>query len=80
MNKPAIEPRGAARTNTDFFRALTRRLGFDEPHLHVSDEVLMCLALAGDDPLMRGITFERLERDGWACLDVPENHACFGSL
>jgi anaerobic selenocysteine-containing dehydrogenase len=77
LNQPAIAPRGEARTNTDFFRALAGRLGYAEPSLHASDEELVRLALDGGDPLMRGITYERLQRDGWAQLDLPERHLPF---
>ena len=31
LNRPAIAPHGEARTNTDVFRALAQRMGFDEP-------------------------------------------------
>ncbi|MDO9158499.1 MAG: molybdopterin dinucleotide binding domain-containing protein, partial [Burkholderiaceae bacterium] len=38
--RPAIAPVGQSRSNTDMFRALAARMGFDEPCLADSDETL----------------------------------------
>jgi anaerobic selenocysteine-containing dehydrogenase len=72
LNLPAIEPRGEALPNTEFFRQLARRLGFEEPGLYASDEELVELALASNHPYLEGITYERLRRDGWAPLALPD--------
>jgi len=40
LNRPAIAPHGEARTNTDVFRALAQRMGFDEPCFSDTDEDL----------------------------------------
>lgn len=72
LNQPAIEPQGEARPNTDVFRALARRLGFDEPYLQTSDEELVRLALDSDHPFFEGITYEGLQERGWAPLNLPE--------
>lgn len=40
LNRPAIAPVGQSRSNTDMFRALAVRMGFDEPCLADSDETL----------------------------------------
>jgi anaerobic selenocysteine-containing dehydrogenase len=77
LNLPAIEPRGEALPNTEFFRRLARRLGFEEPGLYVSDEELVKLALDSDHPFLEGITFERLRRDGWAPLALPGDRLPF---
>jgi anaerobic selenocysteine-containing dehydrogenase len=72
LNMPAIEPLGEALPNTEFFRRLARRLGLDEPYLYTSDEELIETALASDHPYLDGITYEGLQRDGWAPLNLPE--------
>jgi anaerobic selenocysteine-containing dehydrogenase len=72
LNLPAIAPLGEARPNTEFFRELARRLGFEEEYLYVSDEDLARLAFETDHPLLEGITYARLKRDGWAALNLPE--------
>ncbi len=72
LNLPAIAPLGEALPNTELFRRLARRMGFDEPYLQDSDEELMRQALGSGHPYLEGITLERLQRDGWAPLSLPE--------
>jgi anaerobic selenocysteine-containing dehydrogenase len=72
LNLPAIEPRGEALPNTEFFRRLARRLGLEEPYLYASDEEIVRTALESDHPYLSGITFERLHREGWAPMNIPE--------
>ncbi len=71
LNLPAIDPVGEALPNTEFFRRLARRLGFEESYLYDSDEEIIKAALASDHPYLKNITYERLEREGWAPLDLP---------
>jgi len=79
LNTPAIEPRGEAIPNTEFFRRLARRMGFDEPYLQASDEELARLALDSRHPHLKGITYERLRREGWAALDLPARRLPFAT-
>lgn len=72
LNQPAIEPRGETLPNSEIFRRLARRLGFEEPYLYDSDEELIRAALASDHPYLEGITWERLQRQGWARLSLPD--------
>jgi anaerobic selenocysteine-containing dehydrogenase len=72
LNLPAIEPVGEALPNSEIFRRLARRMGFDEPYLHESDEAIVRDALSSDHAWLHGITYDRLVRDGWAKLDLPE--------
>jgi anaerobic selenocysteine-containing dehydrogenase len=71
LNLPAVDPVGESLPNTEFFRRLARRLGLDDPYLHMSDEELVKQALNSSHPYMKGITYERLRREGWAPLDLP---------
>ncbi|MEY5029671.1 MAG: Dimethyl sulfoxide reductase DmsA precursor, partial [Pseudomonadota bacterium] len=66
LNRPAIAPVGQARTNTDIFRALAERMGFDEPCFSDTDEQLCRMAI-GDDQ-----DFAVLLEHGFASLPVPE--------
>jgi len=66
LNRPAIAPVGQARSNTQVFRELAARMGFDEPCLVESDESL-CRRAFGDR-----IDFERLLQQGFASLQVPD--------
>jgi anaerobic selenocysteine-containing dehydrogenase len=64
-NAPAVAPPGECLSTTETFRRLARRLGLTEPALYDDDETL-ARALVGDD------RFERLRREGWVRLDVPD--------
>ncbi|MBN9070691.1 MAG: molybdopterin-dependent oxidoreductase, partial [Rhizobiales bacterium] len=79
LNRPAIAPRGESKPNTEVFRLLAARMGFDEPCFRDSDDDLIDQALASAHPWMAGITRERLERDGWAKLRLPQPFAPFAN-
>ncbi len=65
LNEPAIAPLGEARSNTDIFRALSARMGFDEPCFAESDEQIAAQAFSRD------VTLERLRERGWVQLPLP---------
>ncbi|HLG16260.1 MAG TPA: molybdopterin oxidoreductase family protein [Blastocatellia bacterium] len=76
-NEPAIAPLGEAKPNSEVFRLLAQRMGFEEACFNDSDEEIIRQALATDHPALRGITLDRLKRDGWARLNLPETFAPF---
>lgn len=71
LNLPAIEPLGECLPNTEIFRRLARALSLDASGLADSDEQMARDLLASGHPWLDGITYERLQRDGWARLAVP---------
>jgi len=77
LNVPAVEPVGEALPNTEFFRRLANRMGLEEPYLHVSDEEIVRQALRTNHPYLKGITYERLRREGWAPLNLPRPYLPF---
>lgn len=66
LNRPAIAPLGEARPNTQVFRELARRMGFDDPCFADSDEA-MCRQGCGDR-----IDFDELLDKGFSALPVPD--------
>ncbi|MDI4635125.1 molybdopterin oxidoreductase family protein [Pelomonas sp. V22] len=66
INEPAVAPVGEARPNTEFFRELARRMGFDEPCFAETDEQLARQAFTS------AIDFEALREQGWQDLPLPE--------
>jgi anaerobic selenocysteine-containing dehydrogenase len=72
LNLPALPPRGEARTNTEFFRALARRMGYTEPWLHESDEEMVKGLLDSRHPYLGGVTYAQLRERGWVRLALPE--------
>jgi anaerobic selenocysteine-containing dehydrogenase len=65
-NDPAIAPLGEARSNTQIFRDLAARMGYDEPCFRDTDETLARTAVA--DPARQAA----LQTQGWAKLPLPE--------
>lgn len=71
-NNPAIEPLGEAKPNSEIFRLLARRMGFDESCFSDSDDMLAAQAINFNDDRTRHMDWETLKRDGWAKLKLPE--------
>lgn len=83
-NEPAIAPLHEAKSNTDVFRLLARRLGFEPELFEVSDEQLAAEALQprrsvrGFPPqAFDGIDLLRLRREGPVRLNLPPDYAPF---
>jgi anaerobic selenocysteine-containing dehydrogenase len=84
-NEPAIAPLGEAKPNTEVFRLLARRMGFEPELFEVSDEELAALALEpvpspnGFPPAdgFQQIGLERLRREGPVRLNLPKDYAPF---
>jgi anaerobic selenocysteine-containing dehydrogenase len=64
LNRPAIEPLGQAKPNTQIFRELAARMGFDDPCFQDDDETL-CQQAFGD-----AVDFEQLQQQGFATLSL----------
>ena len=77
LSKPAIEPVGESKPNTEVFRLLAARLGLDHPSLRESDETMARQALKWEHPHLRGTDFDRLEREGTVRLSVADPYAPF---
>ncbi|WP_420850235.1 molybdopterin-containing oxidoreductase family protein [Ramlibacter algicola] len=66
LNRPAIAPVGECKPNSEIFRELARRMGFDDPCFADSDEH-MCRQAFGDR-----VDFEELLAKGFAPLHIPD--------
>jgi anaerobic selenocysteine-containing dehydrogenase len=69
-NNPAIAPVGESLPNSEVFRRLAARMGFDEGCFRDSDEDLCRTAL-------KGASWNRLKEAGWQRLEVPQRFAPF---
>src|SRR5437762_4847451 len=67
-NNPAIAPLGEALPNSEIFRRLAARMGFDEPCFRDSDEDICRTAVASTKPRMQGISWDELKAQGWQKL------------
>ncbi|HSW06104.1 molybdopterin-containing oxidoreductase family protein [Aquabacterium sp.] len=65
MNQPAIAPLGQAKPNTQIFRELAQRMGFDDPCFADSDEQLAEQAFVGID-------MAAMREQGWVKLPIAE--------
>ena len=71
-NNAAIAPIGESKPNTEFFRLLAARMGFDDPCFQESDDELA--AQAFDKRHERAVHFdwESLKKKGWQKLNMPD--------
>ncbi len=76
-NTPAIAPLAEALPNTEVFRRLALRMGFDEPCFRDSDEDLARQAFNADDPRIAGWDWDTLKTEGWRRLELPRPWAPF---
>jgi len=70
LQRPAVMPEGESKSDWDIFAGLAARMGVGEyfagpPERHLKE------MLEGDHPLLRGITWERLEREDAVLLNRP---------
>jgi anaerobic selenocysteine-containing dehydrogenase len=78
LSRPAIEPRGEAKPNTEIFRLLAARLGLDDPCFRDSDEEMVAQVLA---TAPAHVKLDGLDERGWAKVDLgqgPTPHASGG--
>jgi anaerobic selenocysteine-containing dehydrogenase len=70
LNQPAIAPLGEAVPNTELFRRLAARMGFEDDCFRISDEAIALAALDWSSPALQGITLDLLKEKGYARLNV----------
>ncbi len=63
VSNQAMEPVGECRSNVEMFRALAERMGFEDECFRETVDSMIDRALESDNPWLRGITRDRLERD-----------------
>jgi anaerobic selenocysteine-containing dehydrogenase len=72
VSNAAIEPLGECRSNVEVFRSLAQFMGFTEQCFNESVDQMIDLALRAEDPWLRGIRRDRLEREGHVRLNFDE--------
>jgi anaerobic selenocysteine-containing dehydrogenase len=73
-NMPAIAPLGETRSNWDVMRTLANAMDFEEPWLQEDANAVIrgiLDASALSNPLLEGITLERLQAEGSVPLNIP---------
>jgi anaerobic selenocysteine-containing dehydrogenase len=79
MSNQAIQPLGESRSNVKVFRALARKMGFDEACFSESVDEMIDTALSSQNPWLKGIDRARLEREGHARLNFHQGEAGGGT-
>jgi anaerobic selenocysteine-containing dehydrogenase len=74
FNEPAIAPLGECKPNTQIFRELAARMGFDEPCFADDDEAIARVAFG------KHVNFDGLRSQGWVRLPLPEAPLADGSF
>lgn len=70
--RPALPAPGETKSNTEIFRLLAARMGFEDPALKASDDDMVRTLLDSRHPHLDGLTFERLERESIVRLNLPD--------
>ncbi|MEF3065137.1 molybdopterin-containing oxidoreductase family protein [Pandoraea apista] len=71
-NNPAIAPLGEAKPNSEIFRLLAQRMGWQDPCFSDTDDQLAEQSIRWNDARMANSDWETLKRDGWIRYDLPE--------
>lgn len=73
LARPVVEAPGEAKSNVEVFRALAKRMEFEERCFEDSEDQMIDALLDSDHPFLKGITRERLEREHSVRLNIaPE--------
>lgn len=72
LARPALAPPGEAKSNTEVFRLLAGRMGFDDSCFEESEDEMIRGVLDSPHRFVEGITVEELDRDHFVRLRLPE--------
>ena len=72
LARPALPAPGETRSNVEVFRALAERMGFDDPCFRETEDDMIRTLLSSGHPHLDGITLERLDREHFVRLNVPQ--------
>ena len=72
MARPAVTAPGECRSNVEIFRALAKRMGFEDDCFDESEDDMIRGLLDSGHPFLKGITLERLERERFIRLRVSK--------
>ncbi|RNF30416.1 molybdopterin oxidoreductase [Massilia aurea] len=70
-NNAAIAPVGESKPNTEFFRLLAARMGYDDPCFQESDDEIAAQAFNKSDARAIHFDWDSLKRTGWKKLNMP---------
>jgi len=71
-NNAAIAPMGEAKPNTEIFRLLAARMGYNDPCFKESDDEMAAQAFNTKDVRAINFDWESLKQKGWQKLNMPD--------
>lgn len=77
LNQKAIDPPGEAISNAELFRRLAKCMGFNDERFTQNDEELLTSSLDWNSPMLDGLSFDLLKRNGFIRVNVssPDQYA-----
>jgi anaerobic selenocysteine-containing dehydrogenase len=73
ISNQALQPLGECRSNVDLFRILAERMGFEDECFRDSVDDMIDQALNAANPWLKGLTRQRLEKEGHIRLNFEGN-------
>jgi anaerobic selenocysteine-containing dehydrogenase len=73
VSNQAIEPLGECRSNVEVFQALAEKIGFEDECFRDSVEDMMDQALSSPNAWLKGLSVQRLEKEGHVRLNFGGN-------
>ena len=71
-NNPAIAPLGESKPNTEIFRLLATRMGFDDACFSETDDEIAAQAFDPKDQRAKNFDWASLKKTGWQKLTMPD--------
>ena len=71
-NNPAIAPLGESKPNTEIFRLLAGRMGFDDACFSETDDEIAAQAFDPKDQRAKNFDWASLKKTGWQKLNMPD--------
>ena len=72
LAKQALDRPGEVRSNVDIFRALAKRMNFEDACFEDSEDDMMRALLDSQSPYLKGITLDRLKAEGSVRLNISK--------
>jgi anaerobic selenocysteine-containing dehydrogenase len=79
MARPALPAPGETKSNVEIFRLLAKAMGFTDSCFDDTEDDMIRHALDSGHPFLDGITLERLEKERFVRLNIPDPFLPFGT-
>lgn len=70
LHEPIIEAMGECKSNFTLFKELGVQMGFEPEIFNITEEQMIREALEHDNPHLDGVTYERLQEQGWTKMKL----------